>query len=92
MPIAITPHPSTDLGPKRAGGRLSELATVTGSSGAVGDSTTYRPRSIHRNASIVGGAFVITSAVEDIVGVTLTIEARVALANTVATIEIQGDL
>jgi hypothetical protein len=82
-----------DLGPEsRRSDEASEIVAITGSTGAVGDQTTYTCKHVHRNAKIIGGAFAIASAAETLAGTTLTIEARVALANTTVHVEVKGDI
>lgn len=84
---------SKDLGPEsRRSSEASEIVAITGSTGAVGDQTTYKCQHVHRNAKIIGGAFAVVSAAEDLAGTTLTIEARVALANTTVHVEVKGDI
>lgn len=82
-----------DLGPEdRRSSEASEIVAVTGSTGAVGDQASYICQHVHRNAKVLGGAIAIVGATETLAGTTLTLEARVQLANTTVHVEIKGDI
>lgn len=90
---AAFPAAARDLGPMRRGTFLSEMITITGSTGAVGDQTSaYRLKYVHKNPVIVGGSFAIASSTTDIAGTSIVIEARVQLANNSVVIEVTGDM
>lgn len=81
-----------DLGMIRGqAGKARETIKIVGASAAAGDTGTYTPTYVHRNAVILGGQLTITSATETIAGTALTIESNVALGNDTVYAEIEGD-
>lgn len=68
-------------------GRVKELVTITGATGAVGDTVTYKPVHSTRGFLVEDGS---VSGVTNADGRRIDFTANVALANRSITIEVEG--
>lgn len=70
---------------RQTDGRIAEYVTVTGSTGAAGDSTTYTTSFLQRPDRVEGGAFQASFS-----GKVVTLTASPALGNRTAVIKVSG--
>lgn len=81
-----------DLGTEsRRSTRPSEFVTITGSTGAADETTTYLCRHLKRNVKALGGSFLVPSETVTLAGVTVTLKAKVALGNDAVLVELIGE-
>lgn len=93
MPVTLTiTGQDTELGLTRdAAGKAREKIKIVCSASAAGDTGTYVPTYIRRNAIIPGGVFTVSESIASSGVSTLTITAIPALSSNTVYAEIIGD-